>query len=278
MPVAPADRAILFAPLSLDEIVTGGEVRVRTGGAGFFAAWALARRGVRVTLHTPLAPEDQGLLDTLPPGAEIIAHPSRRTTRFRIEVDPARPNERVLRVLAASDPLDPDRIGAIEGASILFLGPLLPGDLAPAWLDRLRSAPTPCDLGAQGVVRRVDRGGRVRIARPDDAPDLPALRALAGDETEWKALPPALAARAPERITTRGDRGATIRLADPEVAIEIPAVPLSAPPREAIGLGDTFLAVYALERSRGSDPRTAGTRAASAAAALLEEGAPRRSQ
>ena len=190
MPAAPAERVFLFAPLSRDEIVTGEGIRVRTGGAGFYAAWALARHGARVTLHTPLAAEDHGLLGTLPPEVEVIAHPSRRTTRFRIEVDLDQPNERILRVLAVSDPLDPERIGSLEKASFLFLGPLLPGDLAPALLERLRSAPVPWDLGAQGLVRRVDPAGRVRIAPPDAAPDLPPLRALAGDETSGMRCPP----------------------------------------------------------------------------------------
>jgi sugar/nucleoside kinase (ribokinase family) len=278
MPARLAGRVLLLAPLSRDEVAVGGQLRVRTGGAGFYAAWALARRGARVTLHTPLAPEDRDLLAALPPEVEVVTHPSRRTTRFRIEVDLERPNDRILRLLAASDPLDPQRIATIEDGSSLLLGPLLPDDLSPALLERLRAAPAPCDLGAQGLVRRIDAQGRVRIAPLDPGLDLPRLRALAGDEREWAALPRDIVDRASERIVTLGDRGSRIHLAGSEVPIEIAAAALHGPPREAIGLGDTFLAVYAWSRSSGLDPRDAGRDASAAAAALLEGGPPGGSQ
>jgi hypothetical protein len=158
------------------------------------------------------------------------------------------------------------------------LGPLLPDDLSPALLERLRAAPAPCDLGAQGLVRRIDAQGRVRIAPLDPGLDLPRLRALAGDEEEWAALPRDIVDLASERIVTLGDRGSRIHLAGSEVPIEIAAAALHGPPREAIGLGDTFLAVYAWSRSRGLDPRDAGRDASAAAAALLEGGPPGGSQ
>lgn len=279
----PVSPVLLLAPLCRDEIADAqGRTTSRAGGAGLYASWALARLGARAILHTALAERDRDLLQSLPRKTEVVLHPSRETTGFRIEVDPSDPNRRSLTLLAASDPLDPTRLGAIAEAAYAFLGPLLPGDLGGPLADALRGAAIPLDLGIQGLVRRVDESGMITPAALAGSFELPHLRVLAGDETEiaqaagvWDAAgdPRALLGRlANEVIVTSGDRGASIFVQGGAKPVEVAAVPPPGPARHPIGLGDTFLAVYGWKRHSGLGPAEAGSIAAAAASDLLARG------
>ena len=280
MPPGASTDVILLAPLCRDEIVERSRVRTRPGGAGFYAAWALARRGCRIRLHTPLADGDRDLLDALPDQAEVVVHPSRATTRFRIEIDPDSPNQRRLSVVDACDPLRPDAIGDVGAAGFVLCGPLLPGDLGPELRAFLRACGRPVDLGVQGLVRRFAAGGVVTLC-PSPELDLPPIRVLAGDEVEIMALAgeedPISAAEklagrwAEEVVLTRAEQGARIVTPHSPAPIEIAAVPPRRI-RSTVGPGDTFLAVYGWERHAGASPSDAGARAAEAATRLIEEG------
>jgi sugar/nucleoside kinase (ribokinase family) len=261
---------VLLAPLCRDLVRSGREpAGARAGGAGLYAAWALASRGADVTLHTPLADRDRDLLDALPRGVRVIVHPSRLTTRFRLEVEADDPDRRRLFLEAASDPIDPSRIGSIESAAHVLLAPLWPSDLDHRLIEWLHALQHPYDLGVQGLVRSADARGAVGLDAGAAPRALPAPRILAGDEREIASLPTRWSAG--ETITTLGSRGARIELRGVERGIEIPAE-RAVRTRHAIGLGDTFLAVYGWERSCGVPPPEAGTRAAGAARELLEHG------
>jgi sugar/nucleoside kinase (ribokinase family) len=282
------DRVLLLAPLCRDRIVgADASAQERAGGAGLYASWALVGRGARVALHTPLAEADRDLLQALPPEVEVTVHPTPRTTCFEIAVDPLDAATRSLRLLAASNALDPARIVAWGGAAHVLFAPLWPTDLSEPLAAWLRSCGAPLDVGVQGLVRtlepwggapgpgaRAGVGPAVRLAvAPVSEARLPRLRVLAGDGEEVAAC--SRRYRAAETITTRAERGARIAIAGAPEALEIPAAPARAA-LHPIGLGDTFLAVYGWERTRGAEPRDAGARAAKAARDLLERGLPRR--
>lgn len=261
---------ILVAPLCLDRVrVRGESERLRPGGAGLYAAWALTMRGAEVILHSPLAEEDRDLLEALPPGTRVVVHPTRRTTRFRLEVEPDDPDRRRLFLEATADPIDPSLIGSVARASYVLLGPLWPTDLSDRVVRWLRRLERPYDLGVQGLIRSVDAQGAVRLDTSELRQVLPPPRVLAGDEEEIAALRTRW--RAAETIATRASRGARIWLRGARGAIEISAAP-AMQARHPVGLGDTFLAVYGWERSRGVPPVEAGAHAARASRDLLERG------
>ena len=271
------------APLCRDEVVGADGCSIaRAGGAGFVASWALARLGARVILHTPLAERDRDLIQLLPRETEVVIHPSRETTCFRIEVDPRDMNRRSLSLCAACDPLGPALLRGIEDSAYVLLGPLLPGDISDSLAAALREGSIPIDLGIQGLARRVDRSGRIGPAAMTGIPRLPPLRVLAGDEaeiaraagiTDVGAASRALAdGVAGEVITTRGDKGASIFARGGDEPIEVPAVPVRGAAKHAIGLGDTFLAVYGWQRHLGASRSEAGSSAALAASELLVRG------
>jgi sugar/nucleoside kinase (ribokinase family) len=284
--MAPIARPVLLlAPLSRDEISGAGSGTVtRAGGAGLYASWALSKLGARVILHTPLAERDRDLLRYLPAGVDVVVHPSRETTSFRIEEDPGDLNKRTLVLLASSDPLDPELLGDLSASAYVFLGPLLPDDIDGPLVVALRRMSSAIDLGAQGLVRQVDRSGVVVPARAAGRLDLPPLRVLAGDECEVslmaggtgeeEALRILSEETAMEVVLTRGDRGASIRIRAAARSIEVPAVAACGRGAHPVGLGDTFLAVYGWHRHTGATAVEAGARAALAATELLEAGLP----
>lgn len=252
-------------------------------------------------LHTPLARGDQDLLQALPAGVEVTVHPSRETTRFRIEADRNDPNRRRITLLAASGPLDPERIGPFGSVAYVLLGPLLPGDAGRELLDLLCASDRPLDVGIQGLVRVVAADGTISLRGPLRTAPLPRLRVLAGDEQEINVLAgerdlgAALAGLATgqagsgqptptgggqmvaeEIVATRGDRGAWIWLRGATVPIDVPAVPARGAARAAVGLGDTFLAVYGWNRGCGIAPELAASRAAAASSELIGRGYPSR--
>ncbi len=279
MPPIPPP-VLLLAPLCRDEIVEPGiPAATRPGGAGYYASWALARLGARVVLHTPLAGKDRDLLRFLPERTEVVVHPSRDTTFFRIETDPNDLNRRTLERLAASDPCDPSLLGGLADAAYLLLAPLLPEDLGRPLMEALQSAPVPIDLGVQGLVREVDSSGRIVAAGAFARAAMPRLRVLAGDEAEIMrfagigetaaACRSLVGGAAEEVIATRGDRGAVILDRGREEPLEIAAVPPPGDARRRVGLGDTFLAVYGWRRHGGAGIEEAGRQAAAAAARVM---------
>lgn len=276
-----AVTAILLAPLCRDEIVAENRRAIRTGGAGLYAAWALAGLGARVVLHTPLGPDDEDLLASLPPEVEVVTHPSRVTTRFRLEIDPSDPGRRRMRVRGASDPLSPNRIGGLRGVSFVIAAPLLPTDWNEEIAAHLARADAAVHLGLQGLVRSVTRTGSLLHRRPAAPIPLPPLATIAGDEREVRLFSGARSlaaafrsvAGAREVIATAGASGATIADRGTLAVHAIAARPVRRM-KHPVGLGDTFLAVYAYHRHCGSDIAGAGGRAAAAAARLLERGLP----
>ena len=262
---------LLLAPLCRDRIVDRDATRdERAGGAAIYASWALVARGARVILHTPLAEGDRDLLDALPPGVEVVLHPSRRTTCFEIEIDPLDPGRRRMRLLDASDPLDPSLLRSPPAAEGVLFGPLWPSDLDEPLAARLRGCRLPLDLGVQGLARSTDEAGRVVPGTAAWAAALlPRIRILGGDAQEIAGCPTTWEAE--ETVTTLAERGARIRRRGSDEALVIPAAPAKIH-LHPVGLGDAFLAVYSWERSGGADPLTAGARAAEAARDLLEGG------
>lgn len=271
---ADSSAVLLIAPLCIDEVIVPGSRITRAGGSGLFAALALARLGARVRLHTSLAAEDEGLLRALPAeGISVTVHPSRETTRFEIQIDRDDPNRRRIRLLASSDPIDVARLDP-SGCGYALLAPLLPGDLGGNLIALLEASGLPADLGIQGLCRRVAPDGLISIASPPPV-RIPSLRILAGDFAEIASTPKEIVAMAKEVVTTLGDHGARVASRDPLFRqVDVPARRATRSHREAIGLGDTFLAVYGWMRTKGLDPYEAGMHAAQAATALLEEGLP----
>jgi sugar/nucleoside kinase (ribokinase family) len=238
----------------------------RLGGAATFAALAAAHLGVPTSLLTS-APDDFALLRPVREarGLECSIVPSAEATTFELGYSPA---GRCLRLLERATTLSPSHVPpSFVGADAAYVAPVF--DECGPELVRALGARTVC-VGLQGWLRSAGENGVVRPTLPGD---LEARLAGAGicvysveDLPGAEGLAARMAGAGKLVALTRAEHGATLYSAAGRE--DIPA----APAREVdpTGAGDVFGAVLTVGLAHGLSPRTAGIRAAEAAAWVVE--------
>ncbi len=244
-----------------EDLVAGGS---RLGGAAAFAGLLAHRFGAPTTVLTAVDPDFPFLPEF--EGIRIRRVRSDERTRFENRYAPDGTREQRIRSRAA--PIPGARlareVGALpEGSAVLY---------APV-ADELGEGPLPrpagpggfAAAGPQGLLRRWDQDGRIRLAWPPG---------LAGRLTglDLVSLAEAEAAGAPDLpvrllAITQGERGALVRRPGrPDLRIP----PARAAERDPTGAGDVFAAALAVSLWSGTPLREAGRLAAAAAALTVE--------
>jgi 1D-myo-inositol 3-kinase len=264
--MAAMDRAfelLVLGHITRDEI--GDEVRL--GGAAGFCARAAVTLGLETALVTAAPPASPllGELRTLP-GLTLAVVPSDTITTFALDYSGPR---RRLVLRAAAPPLRPADVPAeLRRAAVVYVGPVA-GECGQELVESLGPEPFVC-AGIQGWLRRSGPGGVVEPALAPEALDPPTnLKAAVlseEDHPEAEAVAARLASRGILVAVTRGARGATLLQGQHHIHIA------AEPAREVdpTGAGDVFGVVLALALAAGMPPRTAGQRAAAAAARVVE--------
>jgi sugar/nucleoside kinase (ribokinase family) len=271
-------KAVVVGHVTRDVIrIPGRPDRILSGGSGVYAAVALQRLGLSVTVVTKLAAADEALLAPLRvAGIGLVVRPSATTTVFENRYRGAQLAERTQRVPSVAAPF---READLEGlaADVVHLGPLTADEMGPPVFRAARGVAPLVSFDAQGILRRVvdqavaaapvpDLG---RLLRHVDVLKVDAAEAAAliGEDEPGRAAG-ALAALGPrEVVVTLADRGSLVRSADGVARIA------PVPPRaivDATGCGDTYLAGYIVARLRGEAPARAAGIAAAAASLKLE--------
>jgi sugar/nucleoside kinase (ribokinase family) len=248
-----------------DFLVVGHVVRDVAPGGGYtlggtvtFAAAQAHRLGLRVGVvtRTPAGFDPaEGLAF-----AQVVRRPSDAWTVFENTYTPA---GRVQRILSRAAPIEPGDIPAAWlAAPIVLLGPVF--HEVPPEIARQFSPASLVGVSAQGWLREIDAGGRVRHAPSRGAPFWAGATAifasdedLSGDEAElarWTSGAPIVA-------VTRSHRGARIfahggwreMAAFPEAEVD------------ATGAGDTFATAFLIRYRETGDVDEAARFGAAAA-------------
>jgi sugar/nucleoside kinase (ribokinase family) len=242
------------------DVFPNGEVR--TGGAPYHAARALAHLGVSADIYARCSADDR---DRLLPAlvaldSSAIYLPGRATASFAISEHAA---TRSMEVLAVGDSWLPSDLPTLRrNARWVHVAPLLRSDFPAATLARL-GRDRMLSLDGQGLVRP-DRLGPLELDANFDPEMLRYVRVLKLSDEEADVLgdPGKLGVR--ELLVTHGPAGATLYEGQRCEQVSARAVGGA-----HTGTGDAFCVCYLIGRDAGLAPPAAARAASDAVSALL---------
>jgi sugar/nucleoside kinase (ribokinase family) len=275
-------QLLLAGPVTKDTIINCGATYHHIGGAVYYQSTALAHLGARVTAVVTISPNDKSLLDCFHPEVQVLPVWTEHTMEFVNDYpDKDNPNTRIQQAYIHENPILPEHFDGIDISTFdaVYILPLCPYDIPLDTVRWLSAFQKPLFLGAQGYLRHLT-DGKVTLKRWADfrafaacftmlfSDDNEACYMIADAADNLKAAArEIIACGIDETIITKGDRGAIIVTRSEEA--DIPAFP-PATIADPTGLGDTYMAVYTLQRMRGCSPQQAGDSAAIAATMKIE--------
>ena len=269
---------LLVGALASDEDVVAGRVQARPGGAALFGAFAALAAGVKTHIWTPLAAQDQHLLQVLlEAGIGVHTSDSKQTSGIRnLYATPDR-DRRTCQLLAQADPLKAEDM-PLKDADLIHIAPLMAGEV-PLEVLELAASRTELGLDAQGVLRCVEGEQLVFRDWADKRHGLSLLTYLKADAAEAEVMTgisdPAKAAMAlhemgpREVVVTRSD---AVRLVAKGEHFQAPFTARSLEGRT--GRGDTCMASYLARRLLGHTPESALAFAAALTSMKMETPGP----
>ncbi len=266
-------KFIIIGPLAKDKIVKNDKVYPAIGGAVYYQTSVFSRLGIDNTAIITLAEKDDNLINDLPPDTDIIPICTKETMEFENIYPDDNPNHRIQRAFIPNNPINQDTISKInfKDFDAILLSPLSPSDIPLNTLKYLSQFKIPIYLGAQGYMRHIENRKVVLKPWNDYGKFMRYVKLLFLDELEARVIlgkftgdcgeiARTLTSFGPEEvIITRGDHGALIYSRKTRVtkSFDIPAFP----PKKIIdptGLGDTFMAAYAVGKLESDNPEVCG--------------------
>jgi len=250
--------------ITLDKIVTPGHRVEMPGGTSYYFSNALRQMNVRYLLVTAVAPSEARFVEMLRSrGIEVRAFDSAETVCFEnIYRDDM--NHREQRVWAQSDPFRVEQLADTQ-AAFFHLGPLLAGDI-PGELIMHLSGKGILAMDAQGFLREVRDNAVFPVDWAAKKELLAYVDILKANEEEMQVLTNEREIRkgaailagwgVKEVLITRGSNGSLV-LAN-GTYYDIPAF-IDGPAVDATGCGDTYMAGYLYQRTKGATPEKAAT-------------------
>lgn len=265
--------------ITLDKIVTTQNVVHMAGGTSFYFSNAICSMDVRYTLVTALAvSEMKAVTDLQDKGIAVQVLPSAQSVYFENNYAENQ-DHRTQRVLQKADPFTVAQLANVE-ARIFHLGPLLADDMTVELIQTL-SRRGKVSLDVQGFLREVCGVDVCPVDWADKREGLQYVHTLKANESEMEVLTGFSdvheAARTlhawgvKEVVITLGSLGSVIYTDG--VFYDIPAyVPASV--TDATGCGDTYMAGYLFQRSKGASAQDAGEFAAAMASVKIASSGP----
>jgi sugar/nucleoside kinase (ribokinase family) len=271
-------KFMIIGPLTKDRIVKRDNVCNTVGGGVYYQSAVLSGLGMDNTVITTMSKMDKGLMKQFPGAAQIIPIYTEKTMEFENIYPDDNPNHRIQKTQIPVNPIKPANFKDLnfKAYDALLLSPLSPYDIPQETVQYLSKQDIPIYLGAQGYLRHVESGnvvlkpwrGYKRFLKLVDFLFLDELEArviLGNSSDNCAEIAQVLSNFGPEEvIITRGDRGAVIYSQITAENKNIHDIP-SFPPEEIVdptGLGDTFMAAYAVKKLETPDPAECGRFAA----------------
>jgi sugar/nucleoside kinase (ribokinase family) len=265
--------------ITLDKVVNSKGTMHMAGGTSFYFSNALRQMDVRYGLITAVGQSEMPVVEQLrSKGIKIKAYTSARSVYFENSYS-VNQDHRTQRVLQKANPFTIDQLQDTE-AAIFHLGPLLADDMSLQVIEYLASKGK-VSLDAQGYLREVQDYQVCAVDWPEKKQALKHIHILKVNEFELEALTGCKDIHEGARILadwgvkevviTLGSMGSVI-YAD-EVFYTIPAYPPAAV-TDATGCGDTYMAGYLYQRTKGANYQQAGEFAAAMASLKIEASGP----
>lgn len=265
--------------ITLDKVVTPEKELFMPGGTSFYFSYALSKMDLHYGLVTSLAPTEMRFVDDMiAAGIQVSVFPSAHTVYFENIYSHNR-DERTQRVRQVADPFRIDQLSNIN-AAVYHLGPLLAGDISLELIKAL-SKKGMISLDVQGYLRKVENEQVQAVDWNDKMEALPFISILKANEQEAGVLTGELDVRraamllhewgVEEVVITMGSQGSLIYSG--KTFYEIPAYQPAAT-TDATGCGDTYMAGYLYQRSKGAGIDVAGRFAAAMASLKIETAGP----
>ncbi len=180
---------LLFGQMMKDRIVLQNETHRATGGAVYYAGFAVQRSGVRVAIVTKLAKNDDELLDELrESGVEVFAVYDAVTSSIEITYPGEQPDKRTAHFPCVAQPFTMADIPDVR-AEIVHLCPLLRGEISLAMVRKMREQARLLSLDAQGFMRDKTEDGAMRLTDWEEkAAGLALVDILKVDDVEAEIL------------------------------------------------------------------------------------------
>jgi sugar/nucleoside kinase (ribokinase family) len=265
--------------ITLDKVVTPRAVAHMAGGTSFYFSSAIRNMDVSYTLVTSLAESEMHVVETLrAKGTEVHASTCAHTVYFE-NIYSGNQDHRTQRVLQKADPFSVEQLLDID-AKIFHLGPLLADDI-PVELIKELSSRGRVSLDAQGYLRKVEDKNVIPVDWPAKKEALQYIDILKVNEHELEALTGLTDIKkgaevladwgVKEVVVTLGSMGSVI-YAD-GLFYNVPAyIPTAVV--DATGCGDTYMAGYLYQRTKGALYQEAGEFAAAMASFKIESSGP----
>jgi sugar/nucleoside kinase (ribokinase family) len=265
--------------ITLDKVVTPRAVAHMAGGTSFYFSSAIRNMDVSYTLVTSLAESEMHVVETLrAKGTEVHATTCAHTVYFE-NIYSGNQDHRTQRVLQKADPFTVEQLLDID-ANIFHLGPLLADDI-PVELIRELSSRGRVSLDAQGYLRKVEDKNVIPVDWPAKKEALQYIDILKVNEHELEALTGLTDIKkgaevladwgVKEVVITLGSMGSVIYAEG--LFYNVPAyIPTAVV--DATGCGDTYMAGYLYQRTKGALYQEAGEFAAAMASFKIESSGP----
>lgn len=265
--------------ITLDKVVTPLSEMYMAGGTAFYFSSALQNLYVSYLLVTSVAESEMNYVDDLRgKGIEIWSFPSNHTVYFE-NIYAENQDNRKQRVLQQADPFSIEQLTEVE-AKIFHLGPLLAGDI-PLELIKYLASKGRVSLDAQGYLRKVIRKKVHPIDWPGKREALQYVDILKADEAEMAVLTGRNDVKTgakiladwgvKEVVITNGSMGSAIY--NNGILHDIQAYAPKAV-IDATGCGDTYMAGYLYQRTKGAGLERSGQFAAAMASLKMESPGP----
>ncbi|HUB62198.1 MAG TPA: PfkB family carbohydrate kinase [Puia sp.] len=266
--------------ITLDKVVTPRSAVFMAGGTAFYFSNALSRMDIRYRLVTAVASDGMAAVSNLRlAGVDVTVLPSVHTVYFE-NIYGEDQDHRTQRVLRKADPFPAAKF-ADAAARIFHLGPLLAGDI-PLDLIRTLAAKGKISLDAQGYLREVVDQQVKPIDWPEKRAALKYVSILKTNEAEMAVLTGQTGIQegakilaewgVKEVVITLGSQGSVIYM--DQRFHDIPAYVPTTSVVDATGCGDTYMAGYLYQRSKGIPVQGAGEFAAAMATLKIEASGP----